>query len=85
MATPNELEADWVHAIFAILREEVVSIAADFGDRVKREIDAVAATHEIQPPSATALLTSVALETGNIAVSLLRKDDTTADDDEENT
>jgi hypothetical protein len=67
----DELESDWIHAVFNVLREEVVSIAADFGDRVKTQIDQVAATQDIRPPSALGLLTAVAIETTNMAASLL--------------
>ena len=77
----DELESDWVYAVFEVLREEVVSIAADFGDRVKREIDQVAATRDARPPSAAALLTSVAIESHNLAASLLGR--AAAGDDEE--
>ncbi|MEZ4447848.1 MAG: hypothetical protein R3B09_00125 [Nannocystaceae bacterium] len=71
MQTPDELESDWIHAVFDVLREEVISIAADFGDRVKRQIDQVAATTDLRPPSAAALLGAVAIETTNMATSLL--------------
>lgn len=69
----DELESDWVFAVFEVLREEVVAIAADFGDRVKQQIDQVAATHDVRPPSAAGLLTSVAIESANIAASLLER------------
>lgn len=72
--TMDEPESDWVHAVFGVFREEVISLASDFGTRVKREIDSVAATHDVRPPSATALLTAVAVESGNIATSLLRRE-----------
>jgi len=71
VATPDQLESDWIHGLFEVLREELVSIAADFGDRVKHEIDQVAAVEAVRPPSAVALLASVAVETGNMAGSLL--------------
>lgn len=71
MATPDQLESDWIHGLFEVLREELVSIAADFGERVKHEIDQVAAVEAVRPPSAVALLASVAVETGNMAGSLL--------------
>lgn len=76
MATQDPPEPDWIDAVFEVLREEVISIAADFGDRVKREIDQVAAAEGIRPPSAAALLASVAIETGNIAGSLFRRSET---------
>lgn len=66
------LEADWLHGVFGVLREEVISLSADFGRRVKDEIDAVADTRDLVPPSATSLLTAVALETTNMAASLVR-------------
>ncbi len=69
----EELESDWIHSVFEVFREEVVAIAADFGDRVKGEIDQVAASQEVRPPSAMALFTSVAIESSNVAVSLLRR------------
>ncbi len=69
----EELESDWIHSVFEVFREEVVAIAADFGDRVKGELDQVAASHEVRPPSAMALFTSVAIESTNVAVSLLRR------------
>ena len=79
------LEADWLHGVFGVLREEVISLSADFGRRVKDEIDAVADTRDLHPPSAAALLTSVALETTNMAASLLKRrapEDEHADEDE---
>ena len=85
--TPEELEGDWLHGVFGALREEVISIAADFGQRVKNEIDAVADAAGIRPPSTAALLTSVAIETTNMAGSLLgaeppdERTDTESDDD----
>ena len=69
--TQDALESDWIHAVFSVLREEAVAIAADFGDRVKHQIDQVAATQDIRPPSTMALFTAVALETSNMAASLL--------------
>lgn len=71
MATQDPLETDWIHGVFEVLREELVSFAADFGERVKQEIDQVAAVEAVRPPSAVALLASVAVETGNFASSLL--------------
>lgn len=71
MATQDPLETDWIHGVFEVLREELISLAADFGERVKEEIDQVAAVENVRPPSAVALLASVALETGNFAGSLL--------------
>ncbi len=70
-----ELGDDWLHGVFGVFREEVISIAADFGQRVKNEIDVVADMTDLQPPSAAALLTSVAIESSNIATSLLSRDD----------
>lgn len=70
MANLDEPESDWIHAVFGVFREEVISLAADFGAKVKREVDQVAATQSVRPPSATALLAAVALETGNMAASL---------------
>lgn len=72
MATQDPLETDWIHGVFDVLREELVAISADFGDRVKHEVDVVAASQTIRPPSAVALLTAVAVETGNFAGSLLQ-------------
>lgn len=83
MATPDLLESDWIHGVFEVLREELVSLAADFGDRVKHEIDQVAAVEAVRPPSAVALLASVAVETGNIAGSLLTAETTHDPHDEE--
>lgn len=83
MATPDLLESDWIHGVFEVLREELVSLAADFGDRVKHEIDQVAAVEAVRPPSAAALLASVAVETGNIAGSLLTARTTEDAHDEE--
>ncbi|PCC68978.1 hypothetical protein SAMN02745121_05689 [Nannocystis exedens] len=85
MATPDELDSDWIHGVFEVLREELVSLAADFGDRVKHEIDQVAAVEAVRPPSAVALLASVAVETGNIAGSLLtaKATDDSHDDEED--
>jgi len=88
VATQDPIESDWIHAVFEVLREELISVAADFGDRVKGEIDQVAALAGVRPPSAAALLTSVVVETGNIADSLLRgappvPDDDAPDQDEE--
>ncbi|MCY0989925.1 hypothetical protein OV203_22490 [Nannocystis sp. ILAH1] len=83
MATPDLLESDWIHGVFEVLREELVSLAADFGDRVKHEIDQVAAVEAVRPPSAVALLASVAVETGNIAGSLLTARTTDDSHDEE--
>ncbi|WP_434418827.1 hypothetical protein [Nannocystis pusilla] len=83
MATPDLLESDWIHGVFEVLREELVSLAADFGDRVKHEIDQVAAVEAVRPPSAVALLASVAVETGNIAGSLLTAKATDDPHDEE--
>lgn len=80
METREELESDWIHSVFEVLREEVVAIAADFGDRVKGEIDQVAAAQGVRPPSAAALLTSVAVESGNVAVGLFRRGDPPLDD-----
>jgi len=67
---PDEPDSDWIHAVFGVFREEVISLAADFGARVKREVDQVAATQGVRPPSATALLAVVAVETGNMVASL---------------
>lgn len=83
MATPDLLESDWIHGVFEVLREELVSLAADFGDRVKHEIDQVAAVEAVRPPSAVALLASVAVESGNIAGSLLTAKTTDDPHDEE--
>lgn len=89
MATQDPVESDWLHAVFDVLREELVAVAADFGDRVKREIDQIAALEGVRPPSAAALLVSVAVETGNVADRLLRgappptPDDDVPDPDEE--
>jgi hypothetical protein len=83
VATPDLLESDWIHGVFEVLREELVSLAADFGDRVKHEIDQVAAVEAVRPPSAVALLASVAVETGNIAGSLLTARTTDDSHDEE--
>jgi hypothetical protein len=83
VATPDLLESDWIHGVFEVLREELVSMAADFGDRVKHEIDQVAAVEAVRPPSAVALLASVAVETGNIAGSLLTARTTDDSHDEE--
>lgn len=83
MATPDLLESDWIHGVFEVLREELVSMAADFGDRVKHEIDQVAAVEAVRPPSAVALLASVAVESGNIAGSLLTARTTDDPHDEE--
>lgn len=69
----EELDSDWIHSVFEVFREEVVAIAADFGDRVKGELDQVAASQDVRPPSAMALFTSVAIESTNVAVSLLRR------------
>lgn len=73
MATQDPLETDWIHDVFDVLREELVAISADFGDRVKHEVDVVAASQTIRPPSAVALLTAVVVETGNFAGSLLQR------------
>ncbi len=81
METRDKLESDWIHSVFEVLREEVVSIAADFGDRVKGEIDQVAASQGIRPPSAAALLAAVAVESGKIATDLVRG--TSPKDDEQ--
>jgi hypothetical protein len=83
VATPDLLESDWIHGVFEVLREELVSMAADFGDRVKHEIDQVAAVEAVRPPSAVALLASVAVESGNIAGSLLTAKTTDDSHDEE--
>ena len=72
MATKEPVEPDWIHAVFEVLRDELVAVASDFGERVKREVDQVAAFEGVRPPSAAALLVSVAVETGNFADSLLR-------------
>ena len=79
--TQDAPESDWIHAVFSVLREEVVAIAADFGDRVKHQIDQVAATQDIRPPSTMALFTAVALETSNMAASLLPGAPAADDDD----
>lgn len=85
MANQDQLESDWIHGLFEVLRDEIVSIAADFGERVKHEVDQVAAVEAVRPPSAVALLASVAVETGNIASSLLTRAPATDDPpDEEN-
>jgi len=73
VATEDPLDTDWIHGVFEVLREELVAISADFGDRVKREVDLVAASQTIRPPSAIALLTSVTVETANFAGSLLQR------------
>lgn len=83
MATPDELESDWIHGVFEVLREELVSLAADFGERVKHEIDQVAAVEGVRPPSAVALLASVAVETGNFAGALLTPPPATDDPTDE--
>lgn len=83
METRDELESDWIHSVFEVLREEVVAIAADFGDRVKGEIDQVAAAQGVHPPSAAALFTSVAIESGNVAVGLFSRGDPPLDDDDD--
>lgn len=70
--TRRELEGDWLHGVFGVFREELVSLSADFGQRVKNEIDAVADVQGIHPPSATSLLTTVAMETTNMAASLFK-------------
>lgn len=77
----DPLESDWIHGVFEVLRDELVSIAADFGERVKHEVDQVAAVEAVRPPSAVALLASVAVETGNIAGSLLTPPPDDDDDD----
>ncbi len=82
--TADELSSDWVHAVFGAFREEVISVAADFGTRVKDEIDSVAAAQGVRPPSATALLTSVAVESGNIAAELLRRSEQDSDEEDDN-
>lgn len=83
MAAPDELESDWIHGVFEVLREELVSLAADFGERVKHEIDQVAAVEAVRPPSAVALLASVAVETGNLAGALLTPTPATDDPTDE--
>lgn len=83
MATPDELESDWIHGVFEVLREELVSLAADFGERVKHEIDQVADVEAVRPPSAAALLASVAIETGNLAGALLTPNPATDDSTDE--
>ena len=50
--TSDELEGDWLHAVFSVLRDEAVAMSADFGLRVKREVDQVAGTRDLHPPSA---------------------------------
>lgn len=80
--TMDEFESDWVHAVFGAFRDEAVSLAADFGTRVKNEIDSVAATQEVRPPSATSLLASVVIESGNIAADLIHPG-SESDSDEE--
>lgn len=77
----EELESDWIHSVFEVFREEVVAIAADFGDRVKGELDQVAASQDVRPPSAMALFTSVAIESTNVAVSLLPRRPADGDSD----
>jgi len=67
----EELESDWIHSVFEVFREEVVAIAADFGDRVKNEIDQLAASEGVRPPSTMALLTAVAIESSNVTMSML--------------
>ena len=85
MANQDPIESDWIHGLFEVLRDEIVLIAADFGERVKHEVDQVAAVEAVRPPSAVALLASVAVETGNIASSLLTRASATDDSpDEEN-
>jgi len=81
--TREELEADWLHGVFGVFREEMVSLSADFGQRVKGEIDAVADVQGIHPPSATSLLTAVALETTNMAASLFRREADETDEPEQ--
>ncbi len=81
METPDELKSDWIHSVFEALREEVVAIAADFGDRVKGEIDQAAASQGIRPPSAASLLASVAIESGKIASDLIRGQSPREDED----
>ena len=81
--TRRELEGDWLHGVFGVFREELVSLSADFGQRVKNEIDAVADVQGIHPPSATSLLTTVAMETTNMAASLFRRDEDDEDDEDD--
>lgn len=81
--TQDELERDWLHAVFSVLRDEAVAISADFGQRVKHEVDQLAATRDIHPPSAVALLGAVALETTNMAASLLPGALAADDDDDD--
>lgn len=71
METPDKLESDWIHSVFEVLREEVVAIADDFGDRVKDRLDQVVVAQTTRPPSTLALLTSVALESAKVASDLL--------------
>lgn len=79
----EELESDWIHSVFEVFREEVVAIAADFGDRVKDEIDQLAASEGVRPPSTMALLTAVAIESSNVTMSMfsLEKKSTSGEDD----
>ena len=76
----EDLEGDWLYGVFGVFREEMVSLSADFGEGVKREIDAVAGVQDVNPPSATSLLTAVAMETAKMAVSLLRPGSHKADE-----
>jgi len=82
MIDQEELESDWVHSVFEVFREEVIAIAADFGDRVKGEIDQIAASQGVRPPSTVSLLTAVAIESSNVAVSLLQRRPSEEADDE---
>ncbi len=81
----EELESDWIHSVFEVFREEVVAIAADFGDRVKNEIDQIAASEGVRPPSTMALLTAVAIESSNVTMSMLRREKkpTSGEDEDE--
>lgn len=82
--TGEETTADdaWIDALFGVLREEIVSISADFAPRVKRRIDLVADAIGVHPPSAAALLTSVSVETTNMVVgALMRQTDDTSEEE----
>ena len=61
----------WIHALFGVMRDEVVAISSDFAPRVKRRIDLVADALGVSPPSAASLLTSVSLETTNLVTDAL--------------
>lgn len=75
METPDKLESDWIYSVFEALRDEAVAIADDFGDRVKDRLDQVVAAQDIRPPSALALLSSVAVESVKVAADLLSEEE----------